>query len=269
MSKKMKKNLYILMALLLSMSVSSCYKIFSVIAPETVQQGDEFTVTMTVVDDGDQYQKYIKDWSVAGIRVPEGWTVSAPSKCHKGIAEDWVYYEDGTQAKREFPMIINERLSGFYNEACPKNGYQWTALQTRAMVPKFISACWRNGCDSIQVSFKVKVPADFAPGTYTIDLIGGDIENEAGADAYSNAAQLKEKDSRAFHVGTFNNAKIDKADTRFSRQITVAASESSSISRAAVVNPEEWSTIYSVSGQRLTTPRKGVNIINGKAHVVK
>lgn len=263
----MNKCFCILAAIMLAMSVSSCYKIFSVVAPETVKQGEEFTVTMTVVDDGDQYQKYIKDWSVAGIRVPEGWTVTAPSKTHKSIAEDWVYYEDGTQAKRDFPMIVNDRLSGFYNEACPKDGYKWTALQTRAMVPKFISACWRNGCDSIQVSFKVKVPEDFAPGTYTIDLIGGDIENEAGADAYSSAAELKEKDSRAFHVGTFNNAKIDKADSRFSCKITVEAKESAGVN--SIKEDKKPTVIYDMNGRKQTKPAKGVNIINGKKLIIK
>lgn len=256
------KKLYILTAVVIALVVTSCYKIVNTVVPEEVTAGETFIVTMTVADDGDSYQKFINDWSIAGIRVPEGWTVVVPSMAHQAFAEDWVYLEDGTKAAKKYPMLSSDKATAIFNEACPKNGYEWFGFQSRTKVPKFVAACWRNGCDSIQVSFKVTVPADYAPGTYDIDFIGGDEEDNTGIDKYTDAASAKE--SRVFHVGSFDHAYIAHKFPAFSRKVTVVADPTKVVN----INDDDNNNIYTLDGKRVNkADKKGIYIQNGKKTV--
>ena len=256
----MKKYRYLIFASLIAIAVSSCYKIINTVVPEQVTAGDTFTVTLTLADDGDDNQRFINDWSIAGIRVPEGWKVVMPAMAHQGFAENWVYLEDGSKASKKYSMTSSAKATAIFNEACPKNGYEWFGFQSRTKVPKYMAACWRNGTDSIRVSFSVTVPADYPEGTYTINFIGGDEEDDAGIDKYANAAAAK--GTRVFHTATFTHAYIDHSFAAYSRRITVKADPTG----ISAVSADECGQqpIYTTDGRRLTKPRRGINITGGK-----
>ncbi len=253
--------MFLSLAVVTAFSATSCYKIINTTGPLEVTAGETFEVSMTVADDGNEYQQFVSDWSLAGVRVPEGWTVKASTLNHRQFAEDWVYYENGTQVAKAVPMSQNDNLTKMYNDACKKDGYEWFGFQTRAKTPKFVSACWRNGCDSIRVTFNVTVPEGFAPGTYTIDFIGGDEEDDEGADKYSSYADAL--GTRVFHVGTFNNSNFEHSHPEYALNVEVKA-DLSSVGMVKQDDAQEQEKIYTADGKRLSAPRKGINIINGK-----
>ncbi len=256
----MKKYISYAVVALVSLTFTSCYKILRTSAPEEAMAGETFNVTVTVGHDGDTNTQYKKDWSLAGVRVPKGWTVTAPAMNHRANAEDWVYYEDGTVASKKYPMSKNESLSKIYNDACPKAGYEWFGFQSRVMVPKNLTACWRNGCDSIVGTFKVEVPADCVPGTYTIDFIAGDEEDEAGAEKYTSYKDALS--TRLFEAGTFSFSSFNRVNTLASRTIVIKADPTA----ISGVSAKEDATkhIYTIDGVRIKKTQRGVNIVNGK-----
>ena len=157
----MKPAKYLLLGCLLTVVcclVSSCYKLISTYAPSEVEPGQTFEVSFTIVDDGSDTQNFVTDWSYAGVRVPKGWTVTVPEGAHRQFAEDWVYYQDGSQVNSSHDMEPCDKLSQFYNSACPKTGYAWSGFKSVTKVPKNISACWRNGCDSIRITSWSRFP---------------------------------------------------------------------------------------------------------------
>lgn len=261
----MKKFISFIIVLILVSSVSSCYKIFKTTAPTNITAGDTFQVTVTVIHDGDANAQFKNDWSVAGVRVPKGWIVSAPSMNHRQFAEPWVYYEDGTQAAKKAPMSLNANLSKIYNDACNKDGYEWFGFQTRAMVPKCLTSCWRNGCDSIVGTFNVIVPEDYTPGTYTIDFIAGDEEDAAGVDKYTSFSQATS--TRVFQASTFSNSYFKRVTTSGARKIVVNANTTAI--KNVSVESKESENIYTIEGVKLAKPRKGINIIDGKKIINK
>ena len=127
--------------------LTSCYKLIRTSAPKTAEAGSTIEVSFTVVDDGSDTQNFVTDWSYAGIRVPEGWEVTVPKGAHQQFAEDWVYYKDGSQVNSSHDIEPCDKLTQFYNSACPKTGYTWSGFKSVTKIPKNISACWRNGCD--------------------------------------------------------------------------------------------------------------------------
>lgn len=261
----MKKYISFVAVMLLVLTVSSCYKILNTHAPSEVTAGETFQVTVTVAYDGDDNPRYKKDWSLAGLRVPKGWTVTAPSMNHRAYAEDWVYYEDGTPAAKRASMKKNANLTKIYNEACVKEGYEWYGFQTRMMVPKYVTACWRNGCDSIVGTFNVTVPADYAAGTYTIDFIAGDEEDEVGADKYTSYKDALP--TRVFHASTFRHSSIERVNLSGARKIVVKANPTAI--KGMSEEKKSRKNIYTISGMKVKEPKKGINIIGGKKIVRK
>ena len=211
---------YSLIFLLSTLLLVSCYKIISTYAPSEVAPGETFEVSFTVVDDGSETQNFVTDWSYAGIRLPKGWTASVPDGAHRQYAEDWVFYQDGSPVNTAHDMEPCEKLSQFYNAVCPRTGYEWTGFKSVTKIPKNISACWRNGCDSIRITFLVTVPADAKPGRYTIDFMGGDEEDDAGIDKYSSYTAAK--DSRLFHVGTAAGSYVKNRAAALARTVVVS-----------------------------------------------
>ena len=243
--------------LLFCLLFTSCYKLVSTYAPSEVEPGQTFEVSFTVVDDGSSTQNFVTDWSYAGIRLPKGWTVTVPQGAHRQFAEDWVYYRDGSQVNSAHDMEPCSKLSQFYNSACPKTGYTWTGFKSVTKIPKNISACWRNGCDSIRITFLVTVPEDAKPGRYQIDFMGGDEEDDAGIDKYSSYSAAK--DSRLFHVGTAAGSYVTNRNAALAR--TIIVNEATALAQ----HPSEESdaTAYDLSG-RPATKHKGIILKNGK-----
>ena len=246
--------------------LTSCYRLMSTHAPRIVEAGSTFEVSFTVVDDGSDVQNFVTDWSYAGIRLPEGWTVETPQGAHRQYAEDWVYYSDGSKVDSSHDMAECPKLASFYNSACPREGYLWHAFQTVRQVPKNISACWRNGCDSIKVTFLVTVPQGTAPGKYSIDFIGGDEEDGKGVDKYATVAEATS--SRLFHVGTVANSCIDNSNTALSLTVEVASGETG-IQGAGQNHPSNTG-IHALDGRRMPDgrqPRQGIYIKDGRKEV--
>jgi len=261
MNKYKHISLFLLLALCL---LTSCYKLISTFAPKQVTPGQTFEVSFTVVDDGSSTQNFVTDWSYGGVRVPNGWTVTVPTGAHQQFAEDWVYYSDGSKVSSKHDMVACDLLTQFYNNACPKTGYTWHAFQSKKKVPKNITACWRNGCDSIRITFLVTVPVGTKPGKYTIDFIGGDEENDAGVSKYATYSDAK--DSRLFHVGTVSNSIISNRNTSLSCRVEVVEDED------GIVSPETTKSIrsgvYSLDGKKVNLGTKklprGVYVKDGK-----
>ena len=205
--------------LLFCLFLTSCYKLVSTFAPSEVGAGQTFEVSFTVVDDGSDTQNFVTDWSYAGIRVPKGWTVTVPQGAHQQFAEDWVYYQDGSQVNSSHDMEPCEKLTQFYNSACPKSGYTWAGFKSVTKIPKNISACWRNGCDSIRITFLVTVPENVKAGRYQIDFMGGDEEADEGIDKYIKYTDAK--DSRLFHVSTAAGSYVDNRNASLARTVVV------------------------------------------------
>ncbi len=261
----MKKGIFFSLLLAITLCVSSCYKIISTTAPSEVTAGETFRIFMTVADDGNEYQSFVSDWSLAGVRVPQGWTVEAASMAHRQYAEDWVYYEDGTRVASRTAMVKNDKLTQMYNDACKKSGYEWFAFSSRTKTPKYMSACYRNGCDSLQVSFNVTVPADCVPGKYTIDFIGGDEEDDDCVDIYNSYTDALS--TRVFHVGTFSNSNFEHSQSQYALTVEVVEDPTAITPISADLSGEE--TIYTPDGKKLSTPQKGINIINGKKVLIE
>lgn len=241
--------------------LSSCYKLLSTSAPKVVEAGQTFEVSFTVVDDGSSTQNFVTDWSFAGVRVPEGWTVTVPTGAHQQFAEDWVYYSDGSKVNSSHDMMQCDKLSSFYNSVCKKAGYTWHGFQSRKRIPKNISACWRNGCDSIKITFLVSVPEDAKPGKYQIDFMGGDEEDEQGISKYASYADAK--GSRLFHVSTASCSYAENVNTSLSCKVEVA--DVTSVRQAKAETENAKSASYDLSGRKLVQPRRGqIYIQDGK-----
>ena len=257
----MKPTKYIFLFCLLTIvcCLASCYKLISTFAPSEVEPGETFEVSFTVIDDGSDTQNFVTDWSYAGVRVPKGWTVTVPEGAHQQFAEDWVYYSDGSQVKSSHDMEPCDKLSQFYNSACPKSGYNWSGFKSVNKIPKNISACWRNGCDSIRATFLVTVPEDAKPGRYYIDFMGGDEEDDAGIDKYNRYTDAK--DSRLFHVGTAAGSYVDNRNSSLTR--TVIVTEATGIQTLSSSQEKEEGTAYDLQGHPATKQSK-VIIKNGK-----
>ena len=226
------------------LSLASCYKLVATSAPSEVAPGQTFEVSFTVIDDGSDTQNFVTDWSYAGIRVPKGWTVSVPEGAHRQFAEDWVYYSDGSQVNSSHDMEPCDKLTQFYNSASPRSGYTWSGFKSVTKIPKNISACWRNGCDSIRVTFLVTVPDDTKPGRYRIDFMGGDEEDDAGIDKYSSLSAAK--DSRLFHVSTASGSYVKNLNAALAR--TVVVTDPTGIAQTGKV-AEEDSPAFELGGQ--------------------
>ena len=271
----MKPTKYLLLCCLLTVvfCLASCYKLISTYAPSEVAPGQTFEVSFTIVDDGSDRQDFVTDWSYAGVRVPKGWTVTVPQGAHQQFAEDWVYYQDGSQVNSSHDMEPCDKLSQFYNSACPKSGYTWSGFKSVTKIPKNISACWRNGCDSIRITFLVTVPEDVKPGRYTIDFMGGDEEDDAGIDKYSKYTDAK--DSRLFHAGTASGSYVDNRNASLARTIIVTdATGLKDLKNPEDLNTPDYkhgsttikqgSTIVNLSGQPVSPKEKGIIIKNRK-----
>lgn len=253
--------------------VASCYKLIRVTAPKVVEAGQTFEVRIAVADDGSSVQNFTTDWSYAGIRVPEGWTVTVPEGTHQQYAEQWVYYQNGDQVASRQDMVEDDYLTELYETAAHRAGYKWVAFSSEKMIPKHMTACWRNGCDSIVMTFLVTVPADAALGDYQLDFLTGDEEDERGIYKYNDYGATN--GSRLFHAGTISSLsggrKVDNANTSLSHRITV-------VKPTAVVNVQDKKSegnVYDVEGrlvQQGASPkalRKGTYIMNGKKVVKK
>ena len=261
----MKKKLYIVITLCL---LTSCYKIIRTTAPKIAEAGSTIEVSFTVVDDGSSTQNFVTDWSYAGIRVPEGWEVTVPKGAHQQFAENWVYYSDGSKVNSQHNMVACDKLTEFCNAAFKKSKYTWHGFQSQKKVPKNISACWRNGCDSIRITFLVTIPENAKPGKYIIDFVGGDEEDDAGIDKYNSYTDAK--DSRIFHVGTVNNSLVENKAINLACQIEVTESATnvkSAISSEVIINGKG---IYTLDGKKVRGTKNtaglphGVYYIDGK-----
>lgn len=244
----MKRYIHLTLMAAMVLLITSCYKLISISAPREVAVGETFTVRMAVADDGSDIQNFVTDWSLAGIRVPKGWKVTMPQGAHEQCAEEWVYYENGQQVASRQEMEFNEYLTAFYEEAAPKTGYEWVAFSSQKRVAKHMTACWRNGCDSIVITFQVTVPEGTKPGDYTLDFLAGDEEDESGVYKYNDYASTN--GSRLFHAGTITSLsggrKVDNAATSLRQTIHVV--EASAIQQIKTQNTPSQA-VYDTQGR--------------------
>jgi len=255
--------------------VTSCYKIIRTYAPTEVEGTETFEARLVVMDDGSSTQNFTTDWSVAAVRVPEGWTVDVPKGCHQQYAEEWVYYSDGTKVAGKQNMKYSAHMSDIYNAGAPLQGYKWWAFVTNRMVPKQMTACWRNGCDSISITFLIT--PNGVPGTYKIDFIAGDEEDEQGVTKYQSYSEAK--DTRLFHAATLSTfsegKKPDNAAPGLSR--TIVVKEGSGIHPQNVENMSRRhpDAIFDLDGRliRIGTSTEGLDpgiyIINGEKKTIR
>lgn len=246
---------------------TSCYKLISVNAPHTVEAGQTFEVRIAVADDGSSTQNFTTDWSYAGIRVPEGWTVTVPKGAHQQYAEEWVYYQDGSQVASRQDMAEDEYLTELYEAGAHKAGYKWVAFTSKKMIPKHMTSCWRNGCDSIVMTFTVTVPADAKPGQYKLDFLTGDEEDASGLYKYADYGATN--GSRLFHAGTIaslaGGRKVDNANTALCHVINVT--EPTRVER--VQNATKNDAAFDAMGRPATSQTRGLIIQNGKKTLKK
>lgn len=269
----------IVLAIIVSFASASCYKILRTHAPNEVMTGETFQVKMVVVDNGDSHQQEITDWSVAAVRVPEDWDVKCGTGAYESFAEDWVYYTDGKPAKAKYSMRFSESLSKAYNESAPKEGYKWVAFTSTSKVTKFMSACWRNGCDSAVVTFTVTAGA--TPGDYVIDYLAADDESDASPRTYSTPGELdKAKGGRMFNASTVESFKVP--DTKNAGNYTPALASNirvvpdpASVEAVTVDAASRQKGVYTLEGKKISGKSSakglppGTYVINGKKTIVK
>ena len=165
-------------------------------------------------------------------------------------------------------MVACDKLTEFCNAAFKRSKYTWHGFQSQKKVPKNISACWRNGCDSIRITFLVTIPEDAKPGKYTIDFVGGDEEDDAGIDKYNTYTDAK--GSRIFHVGTVSSSHIENKATSLACLIEVK--ESATNIKSAISSQETiiGKGIYTLDGKKVRNQKNtaglphGVYYIDGK-----
>ncbi|MBO4590152.1 MAG: hypothetical protein J5698_04180 [Bacteroidaceae bacterium] len=256
--------------------VTSCYKIIRTYAPTEVTGTETFEARLVVTDDGSSTQNFTTDWSVAAVRVPDGWTVTIPRGGHRQYAEDWVYYSDGSKVSSRQNMSYNAHLSDLYNAGAPLQGYKWWAFVTDRMVPKHMASCWRNGCDSIAITFQIT--PNGVPGTYHIDFIAGDEEAEEGVEKYSSfSAASSTRLIHAATISTFSGGKKpDNAAPGLSRTIVVKeASGIRATDSAEELSRQNPDAVYSIDGCLLRNGTSteglapGVYIIGGEKKTVR
>ena len=276
---KHNSNTFYLKAMLLAMFVSvmttSCYKIFKTHAPKEVTAGQKFDVKMVVVDNGDENQKEITDWSVAAIRVPEDWDVKCGAQDYRSYAEDWVYYSNGKPANATYTLRYSESLSKAYDAAAPKSGYKWMAFVSATKVTKFMSSCWRNGCDSAVVTFHVT--AGQKTGKYTIDFLAGDNEQEVSPRTYSEASQLAT--DRMINASTIPMFKVPNGTntSNYTPQMacTIKVLEAPDAIMAVSEDKSKPSCIYDLEGRKVSDGNdvrnlpRGTYIINHQKTILK
>ena len=249
MKDKMRNAIKYAAVAALLLFITSCYKLIGITAPTEVAPGDTFVVRMAVADDGSTTQNFTTDWSLAGIRVPDGWTVTVPKGAHRQYAEDWVYYSDGSQVASQQDMVADDWLSELYETASAKRDYHWEAFSTTKPVAKHMTACWRNGCDSIVITFLVTVPETAEPGSYTLDFLAGDEEDANGIYKYKDYASTS--GSRLFHVGTISSLsggrKVDNVATALRR--TVRVLDPDAVRAPSADGRKSDAEVYDVSGR--------------------
>lgn len=276
---KHNSNTYLLKAMLLAVSVSvittSCYKIFKTHAPKEVTAGQMFDVKMVVVDNGDAYQKEITDWSVAAIRIPEDWDVKCGAQDYRSYAEDWVYYSNGKPANAAYTLRYSESLSKAYDAAAPKSGYKWMAFVSATKVTKYMSSCWRNGCDSAVVTFHVT--AGQKAGKYTLDFLAGDNEQDESPRSYTEASQLAT--DRMINASSVVMFKIPNGTNtpNYAPQAacTINVLDAPDAITAVTEDKSKPSGIYNLKGRKVSDGNhvknlpKGTYIINHKKTILK
>ena len=263
------------LAILVSLMTTSCYKIFKTHAPKQVTAGQQFDVRMVVVDNGDAYQKEMTDWSVAAIRVPDDWEVKCGAQDYRSYAEDWVYYSNGKPANGSYTLRYSESLSKAYDAAAPKSGYKWVAFVSSTKVTKFMSSCWRNGCDSAAVTFHVT--AGQKVGKYTIDFLAGDNEQTESPKAYTEASQLAtDRMINASSIAMFNIPKGTNVSNYTPKMAcTIEVLPSADAIATVAEDKVETSDVYSLDGKKVSSGNnvrnlpKGTYIINHKKTIVK
>ena len=264
-----------LLAMFVSAMVTSCYKIFKTHAPKEVTAGQIFDVKMVVVDNGDAYQKEMTDWSVAAIRVPEDWDVKCGAQDYRSYAEDWVYYSNGKPANATYTLRYSESLSKAYDAAAPKSGYKWMAFVSATKVTKYMSSCWRNGCDSAVVTFHVT--AGQKTGKYTLDFLAGDNEQDESPKSYSESSQLAtDRMINASSVAMFkipNGTNTSNYTPQAACAITVL--EATDAITAVSDDKSKSSSIYDLEGRKVSDGNnvknlpKGTYIINHQKTILK
>ena len=94
--------------------------------------------------------------------------------------------------------------------------------------------------------------------------------NTFKAGAYNNSLEIKVNEESDMKIGVYGleSFNYNNWTTIDNFRLTYYGDTGTGIERS-MTNGQATSAIYNLSGQRLTAPRKGINIINGKKVLVK
>ena len=194
------KGSWFIAAVIISLSVVSCYKFARIYAPKEVAPNTPYEGRIVCINDGNNGEQ--TGYSVFAIRVPRNWDVTVGDSAYQQYAREGLKNSLGEECNMAAPMVYSHVLSELYNEANPKDGFEWLAFRTAHVNRRSIQG-GEDGCDSI--AFRFTVLNDGVAGSYELDYaigsIESDVDNPAAIDDYAGRLDDAEG-SDLFRVST-------------------------------------------------------------------
>jgi hypothetical protein len=164
--------------------------------PSEVDANGEFTVTTTIIGDGDANE--ITSWGCFGILVPTDWEVT--DVVYNYIAEGAEPVVINMKANEVYTNIMNHRYS-YVKDGDTTTTWKWVGFSSGLDGDdKTKTNIGSNNNNKVVCTAKVKVGA--TPGNYRLEILAGDEEDQFTKYA-DNLAYDPNNDNRLFETGTF------------------------------------------------------------------